>query len=123
MDADEILPLTREAIIGLLVSRQESDAQDGDPGNRGKPRWAFPGAVEMWVTDSTGLETHLLGVCQNLSEGGVGVRCDEELEVGATLPIAVHQPEASFHGRGIVRHCTPRGQSLLVGIEFIFDDA
>ena len=119
MDADEILPLTRETVTRLLESRRSSE---GSPelAKREVPRWAFPGAVELWVP-KRGAEVHTLGVCQNLGERGVGVRCDEALKVGTTLPVAIHQPEASLHGKGIVRHCTPRGSGFLVGIEFIFD--
>jgi hypothetical protein len=121
VDADEIVPLTAEAIKELLDTRR--GIQDGTQG-RGKrrgPRWAFPGAVEIWLPDGQGGERYLLGVCHNLTEVGIGVRCDEAVEIGATLAIAIHQPERSFHGRGLVRHCTPRGKGHLVGFEFVFE--
>lgn len=123
MDADEILPLTPETIANLLGTRRLSEEEPGELQHRRAARWAFPGAVELWVPDEAGRETHQTGVCHNLSEGGVGVRCDEPLAVGLTVPIAIHQPEASLHGKGVVRHCTPRGKGFLVGIEFLFAEA
>lgn len=120
MDADEIVPLTAEAIKDLLEARRGGQAGTSEPDKRRLPRWAFPGAVEIWVPTGRGDERHVLGVCHNLTEHGVGVRVEETIEVGATLPIAVHQPERSFHGKGIVRHCTPRGEGYLAGLEFVF---
>ena len=120
MDADEIVPLTAEAIKDLLENRgpQQDETRGGD--KRRVPRWAFPGAVEIWVPQEGGGESYFLGVCHNLTASGVGVRCDQTMDIGATMAIAIHQPERSFHGRGIVRHCTPRGKGYLVGFEFLF---
>ena len=123
MDADEIQPLTAQTVGRLLESRRLADEEPGELAKRRSSRWAFPGAVEMWVADQDGAEVHTLGVCHNLSERGVGVRCDEPLTIGVTLPVAIHQPEASLHGKGIVRHCTPRDSGYLVGIEFVFEGA
>ena len=123
MDADEIQPLTAAAVSRLLQSRQAADRDSADPGKRSTARWAFPGAVEMWVPGPDGAERHVLGTCHNLTERGVGVRCDDPIEPGLTMAIAVHQPEVSFHGRGTVRHCSLRGKGYLVGFEFRFDDA
>jgi hypothetical protein len=104
----------------LLKSRQKPVQIPQEPGKRTAARWPFPGAVEIWVPNADGTERHVLGACQNLTEAGVGVRCDQPIEVGLTMPIAIHQPEASFHGKGTVRHCTMRGKACLVGFEFIF---
>jgi hypothetical protein len=77
--------------------------------------------VEIWTNNDKGWQNHVLGDCNDLSSAGVGVRCDVPLPVGATLEIAIHQPEASFHGQGIVRHCSPVGKSeYVVGLEFQF---
>jgi hypothetical protein len=121
VDADEIVPLTAEAIKNLLEARRGPKDETEGHEKRRAPRWAFAGAVEIWVPDEGGAERHVLGVCHNLTEGGVGVRLDETLDIGARLGIAVHQPEKSLHGKGIVRHCTPRGKGYLVGFEFVFD--
>ena len=52
---------------------------------------------------------------------GIGIRADEALTPGVQLGIAVHEPEASFHGRAVVRHCTDTGQGYhIVGLEFLF---
>jgi len=118
-DTDEIVPLTEEAIHALLESRR-GVARAGELGRRTSQRWAFPSAVEIWLPTEGGGQRHILGVCHDLTAHGVGVRCEEPLPVGSMLPIAVHQPEASFHGRALVRHCTVRGSGFLVGFEFIF---
>ena len=123
MDADEIRPLTAEAIAELLEARRQTEETGSGTEKRGDSRWAFAGAVEMWVADTDGTELHKLGVCHNLSVNGVGVRFDEPMEVGTKMSIAIHQPEASFHGAGVVRHCTPRDNGFLIGVEFGFDAA
>ena len=120
MDADEIVPLTAGAVRRLLELQQAPVEESEDLDKRAAARWPFPGAVEIWVPDEGGIERHVLGACHNLTDRGVGVRCDEPIETGATLPIAIHQPELSLHGQAMVRHCTMRGQGYLVGFEFVF---
>jgi hypothetical protein len=120
MDADEIVPLTAEAVRRLLELQQAPVEVSEDLDKRAAARWPFPGAVEIWVPDEGGIERHVLGACHNLTDCGVGVRCDEPIETGATLSIAIHQPELSLHGQAMVRHCTMRGQGYLVGFEFVF---
>lgn len=120
MDADEIVPLTRDAIKELLRLRAGGD-DGGELGRRQLPRWPFPGAVEIWVPDAEGREVHVIATLHDMGEGGVGVRSDVRLEPGSTLNIAVHQPEASFHGQATVRHCTRRRTGYHVGMEFKFD--
>ena len=121
MDADEIVPLTAESIKDLLETRRGAQERGNAHEKRRVLRWTFPGAVEIWVPAEGGGERHVLGVCHNLTEVGLGVRIEETIEVGATLPIAIHQPERSFHGKGIVRHCTARGDGYLAGFEFVFE--
>lgn len=121
MDADEIFPLSREAIRTLLENRRAADAEPGDLRRRRLPRWPFPGAVEMWVPTPEGREEHILGTLHDLSEGGVGLRSDVMLEPGQTLAVAIHQPEASFHGKAIVRHATKRASGYYIGMEFQFE--
>jgi len=121
MDADEIVPLTREAVRNLLRSQAATGPPGDELARRRLPRWPFPGAVELWVAAPGRPEEHIIATLHDLSESGVGVRCDVALEPGTTLPIAVHQPEISFHGHATVRHCTPRGRGHQVGLEFLFD--
>ena len=121
MDADEIVPLTRDAIRRLLESRRADAADPSAPGKRQTPRWPFPGAVEIWVPAGERPETHVLATLHDLSEAGVGVRSDVKLEPGTVHAIAVHQPEMSLHGHATVRHCTPRRSGYHVGMQFNFD--
>jgi hypothetical protein len=121
MDADEIYPLSRDAIRNLLQARQSDETDSGPLGKRRLPRWPFPGTIELWLPTPGGREEHMLGTLRDLSETGVGMRGDVEVKTGQVLSIAVHQPEASFHGQATVRHCTAHGTGYYVGLEFKFD--
>lgn len=121
MEVSEICPLTREAVRDLLRSRMQASADLHGLERRLAARWPFPGAVELWLPDEAGIEHYCLATCLDLSLKGVGVRCDEPLERGSQIGLAVHQPEVSFHGRATVRHCTQSNQGdYIVGLEFQF---
>jgi len=120
MNATEIRPLTPDAILKLLTGRQ-SGKHVVKHDKRRAPRWAFPAPVELWVPQENGFEGYMLATCENLSTGGVGVRCDEDLPLGCELAIAIHQPEKSFHGRATVCHSIKMADDYYVGLEFTFD--
>jgi len=120
MTVSEFQPLTRAAIAKLIRGRSLHGADKSGHRRRQVPRWPFSGQVEMWLPDDDGGESLSLASCENLSAGGVGVRCDEPMEPGLEIPIAVHQPEASFHGWAVVRHCTKLPEGFYTGLEFIF---
>lgn len=122
-DASEIHPLTRHAVAKLIASRSLSRQASPKEGHcrRQLVRWPFPGAAELWIRDDAGIEQHWLATCLNLSLGGIGIRLDRPLSPGTELDIAVHQPEVSFHGRAVVRHCTPTADGeFAAGLEFLF---
>jgi hypothetical protein len=122
VEVSEICPLTRDAVAGLLASRERPARRNPRGTSRRMTRWPFPGAAEFWVPRDDGTDHYVLATCTNLSGGGIGVRCDEPMPMDVQLAIAVHQPEVSFHGQGIVRHCTPTaGGEYLVGLEFVYD--
>jgi|GEM_PF-2089352 len=117
---DEIKPLTKKAIASLLKQRQEKAFGKGRC-RREVERWPFPGTAELWVTGESGLEDYRLATCENLSVNGAGIRSEDELPVGMEMGIALHEPEVSFHGRAVVRHCTETdGGYFTVGVEFLF---
>lgn len=121
MKTSEIVPVTRRALARLFHMR----GLNSDGEHRGKrrcPRWPFPGAVELWAPGEDGIDRHILGTCENISLGGVGVRCDQPFGIDQELEIAVHQPELSLHGRATVRHCTRLRSDYYVGLEFVLDD-
>lgn len=121
METIEIFPLTENAVGDLLSERMGMDVGRSGSTLRQHPRWPFPGTVELWVPGESGPERHTLATSINLSAHGMGVRCDEELPPGMELEIAIHEPEASFHGRAIIRHCTPlRSGQYIVGMQFHF---
>ncbi|MFQ5592486.1 MAG: PilZ domain-containing protein [Phycisphaerae bacterium] len=123
MDAIEISPLTEEAIIKLLTSRKDRSNRAATNGRRRAARWPFPGTVQLWMPDDSGTDQHYLATCVNLSPHGLGMLSDIELAVGTEVALAVHQPENSFQGRGVIRHCTEIEDGYYVGVQFIFDDS
>ena len=121
MDTTEICPLSRAAVSKLLTSRAVETGESGVSGRRKAPRWPFPGTVELWVPDENGIEQHTLATSLNLSVHGIGVKTDDALPIDLELAIAIHEPEVSFHGRAVVRHCTEVEDGYYVGMQFIFD--
>lgn len=121
METVEIFPLTEDSVSALLVNRENMHVGSNGGAQRKAPRWPFPGTVELWIPGEDGFERHALATSINLSIHGMGVRCEEELPPGMELEIAIHEPEASFHGRAIIRHCTPipSGQ-YMIGVQFLF---
>lgn len=118
---DEICPLTESAISTLLAGRQAEAEDHTDDCRRRAVRWPFPGTVELWIPDEEYGQCYTLGTCVDLSTHGVGIRSDRDLPSGMQVDIALHEPENSFHGRAVVRHCsdTKRG-FYLVGLQFLF---
>lgn len=118
----EIFPLTAERITALLVARGAvPDDRRYRNCQRHVVRWPFPGTVELWIPDRDGGERYLLATSVNLSDRGLGVEVDERLPEGMHVGIAFHEPEASFHGRATVRHCSDLAEtSYLIGLEFDF---
>ena len=121
MDADEIVPLTAESVIELMEADRSAEGPQPETGRRTAPRWPFPGTVQFWLTGESGQERLAFGTCCNLSTRGLGVRTDEQLPVDASLPIAIHLPQASYHGRATVRHCMKTRSGYFVGLAFDFE--
>ena len=121
MDATEIMPLTERAVTDLLRGRTAPSNHTVRRQRRSYPRWPFPGTVELWVVEAPGQQRHLLASSENLSQGGVGIRCDEHLAPGTLVDIALHEPERSLHGHAEVRHCTEFPHGYYLGLQFIFD--
>jgi len=121
LDTTEISLLTREAIAELLAGRAARNPASHANGRRHSVRWPFPGTVEMWLPDGAGVEHHTLGTCLNLSTEGVGLLADDPISAGTQFALAVHQPEGSFHGRGIARHCTEVDGVHYIGVQFLFE--
>lgn len=120
MNAAEICPLTATALEELLRGRQAELPDRNAPRRRALHRWPFPGTVELWVPDENGIEHYTLATSLDLSLQGAGIRCDESLPTGLELAVAIHEPEVSFHGRAVVRHCTAVAEEYLIGLQFVF---
>ncbi len=120
MDAEEIIPLTAETVVDLVRHHRTAEGARAETGKRRAPRGLFPGAVQLWVADNRGAETLIFGTCCNVSRYGLGVRTDLPVEVGVTVPVAIHLPQASYHGKATVRHCTAQTNAYFVGMEFHF---
>lgn len=121
MDTTEIYRLTEKAIDRLLSEQEQNRNLSANACRRKTKRWPFPGTVEMWLPDENGVEQIALGTCANLSRQGLAMLYEEELPLGLEMAMAVHQPEASLHGRAVVRHCSAKDDGFYIGIEFLFD--
>lgn len=121
METLEICRLTEEAIARILADRRPHLPEPKGKGRRAAPRWPFPGTVELWIPEADGLERYALATSLNLSLDGTGIRCDEPLSPGLELAIAIHEPEMSFHGHAVVRHCNEIEGDYLIGLQFLFD--
>jgi len=122
MDTAEICALTEESVDELLTKRQSWASRADAGGRRRAMRWPFPGTVELWIPDGNGGERYNLATSINLSRDGIGIRADEELRPGLELAVAIHEPEMSFHGKAVVRHCAEsENESYILGLQFIFD--
>lgn len=121
MRTEEIVRLTKKRVNALITARQEAHDMDASPGpeRRRHPRWPFKGPVEIWPEGGDGTNvTH--GTCLNVSESGLGLSCDEHLQPGSTVEIAVHLPEMTLCGKAAVRYCAEVRDQFMVGMEFIF---
>jgi len=122
MDTAEICALTEQSVGELLGKRQSWASRADASGRRRAMRWPFPGTVELWVPDEDGIERYALATSINLSIDGIGIRADEELHPGLQLAVAIHEPEMSFHGQAVVRHCTETDtDSYILGLQFVYD--
>lgn len=115
----EFVPLTRDAIKRLIENRQHLVARMQGRPTRRLPRWPFPGPIQLWVRNVAGEEIEIFGTCHNLNENGAGIYCERPIEEGTRLPVAIHQPEATYQGEAVVRHCTQSGKEYFVGLEFV----
>ncbi len=121
MDAMEIYRLTEKAIDRLLSEQEQNSHAPNAACRRKAKRWPFPGTVEMWLPDENGAEQIALGSCVNLSREGLAMLYEVALPIGLEIAMAVHQPEASLHGRAVVRHCSTKDDGFYIGVEFLFD--
>ena len=122
MDTAEFCALTEQSVGELLAKRQSWASRADANGRRRAMRWPFPGTVELWIPDGNGGERYNLATSINLSIDGIGIRADEELRPGLILAVAIHEPEMSFHGQAMVRHCTETDTgSYILGLQFLYD--
>lgn len=121
MDAERIVKLTPEAVRELLEGRRIESQAKKPPGKRTEERWPFPGTVEVWLPDECYGERHILATLHNLSAHGLAMRTRRPIPSATRVSLALHQPELSCYGHGIVRHCTRAAVGYLVGIEFHFE--
>jgi hypothetical protein len=120
MNTERIVKLTPEAIQELLDSRARADEPAPPRGRRRADRWAVPGTVEVWLPDECYGERHILATLHNLSQHGLALRTGRPIPTDTRISLAIHEPDLSCYGHGLVRHCTRAANSYLVGVEFIF---
>lgn len=119
MQNGEIVKLTRKRVGDILKSRRNAQplaSRNTAEDRRQHPRWPFKGAVELWPDGTDGRTLH--ATCMNISESGIGLRCDEQLQMGDSMEVAVHIPEMTLCGQAIVRYCAEANDEYIVGMEF-----
>ncbi len=124
MQDTEVTMLTKKSMTSLMNERRKRFAAR-NPRNckREVQRWPFPGTVQIWTQDD-GLDQLIFATSLNLSSQGIGLRCEEAFPCGCELVIAVHEPEISFQGRAVVRHCSETEDGWYhIGMQFIYDAA
>jgi len=122
MQTAEVTVLTERALAKLLADRQGAHANHSRKCRRKAVRWPFPGTVQLWIPDDEFGESLILATSLNLSVEGLAIRCQDPMEPGTEVTLAVHEPEVSFQGRAVVRHCTENDDGLYcIGMSFIFD--
>lgn len=122
MKAEEIVKLSREALIDLVNKRLAESGMEpyAGPERRRTPRWPFPGQVEIRpVDEDLGLPQFF--DCRDLNDTGMGMCGESAYPVGTILELSIHLPEMTLYGQAVVRYCmhTPRG--YMMGVEFLFD--
>lgn len=125
MKTEEIVKLTPKRVASLLKARRKLAGPSADlytgQDHRRCIRWPFPGQVELWSAGSDGRE-RFYATCHNLSTNGLGMIADDAFEPGTPVELACHFPEASFYGKGVIRHCTKIPKGFLIGLQFDFED-
>ncbi len=119
MQIEEFVPITAASIEQVLRQRFGYSEEGYADQRRTRPRWPFPGTVELWIPDESGEEEYVLARALNLSPKGVAIITEDDLAVGSTVSIAIHQPETTFLGKATVKHRTPMEKGHRVGLEFI----
>jgi PilZ domain-containing protein len=120
LEEKEFVALDGPTIKRLLSSgEQESRSRRKGVERRKEERWPFPAAVQLWATNYDGEEYEYLATCENLNEQGIGLTTDRSFEPGSNVGIAIHQCDATYHGRGIIRHCTRSDRGYFVGVELV----
>jgi hypothetical protein len=122
MDAEKIVKLSPDSVTTLLKQQQVASHPNQPIGQRREDRWPFPGTVEVWLPDECYGERHLLATLHNLSPHGLAMRTRRPVPTETRLSLAIHQPELSCYGHGVVRHCTRAPVGYLIGVEFLFTD-
>jgi len=114
--------LSRNSIAEMIeLSKTYPPEQFHGVKKRKYPRWPIQGSTDFWPAGGDWRHP-IAGYCHNLSQGGLGITCDEYLEPNMLVGLALHLEHASFHGLAIVRYCQKVRDKHMVGLEFIFED-
>jgi hypothetical protein len=114
----EFIALNKKTIAKLMDERRSSQGKSGGCRRR-VPRWPFLAPVQIWADNGAGEELEYSATCHDLNENGIGLYCERSFEVGVRVPLAIHQPEATYHGEGVIRHCAPSNGEYFLGVEFL----
>jgi hypothetical protein len=123
MDTEEIVKLSREALLDLIQSRLAAGTLEAyaGPERRRTPRWPFPGQVEVRSAEGDQRMPHFFD-CRDLNETGMGMCGDVYYAVGSIIELSVHLPEMTLYGRAVVRYSMRTSRGHMMGVEFLFNE-
>jgi hypothetical protein len=106
----------QDVLADWLASARETGVEDHYLGKRSYPRvtWCEPITVE--ALDGREATDSFFAYANDISAGGMGIRCRERVEVFSHIRVTLDETRESLCGQ--VRHCTPTPTGFLIGIEF-----
>lgn len=102
-----------------LASARRTGVEDSYRGKRAHPRVTWPAPITVEVLNTTGAAAPAYAYACNISEGGMGLRCRQPVEVFTRVRVTLDETGESLCGQ--VRHCTTTATGFVIGIQFELD--
>ena len=102
-----------------LDSARRSGVEDPYRGKRARPWVTWPAPITVEVLNAAGAAAPAYAYTYNISEGGMGLRYRQPVEVFTRIRVTLDETGESLYGQ--VRHCTPTPTGFVIGIQFELD--
>ncbi len=105
-----------EIIRGWVADAELDGVADVYSGKRRWPRvkWQVPVMIEALPSGER--QSSMFVTSRDISEGGIGVWCNQAIEPGTMIRLFVDDGEEHVEGR--VRQCTETVGGFIIGVEF-----